>query len=66
MVVQGVSSVVVRAAAEQVSLVTFTRLVLELKVVLGELDLPGGGTGSNFMGLCPIHEVLVVGPNDDR
>jgi hypothetical protein len=22
--------------------------------------------GSNFVGLCPVHEVLVIGPDDDR
>ena len=53
-------------AAEQISFVTFTRLVVELKIVLCELDLPDSGTGSNFMGLSPIGEVLVVSPNDDR
>jgi hypothetical protein len=66
MVVRGVSCVIVRAVAEQIGFVTFARFVMELKIVLCELNLPSGGAGSNFVGLCPVCEVLVVGPNDDR
>jgi len=65
MVVRGVPSVVVRAVTKQISFVTFARFEVELKIVLGKLYLPGGGTGSNFMGLSPISEVFMVGPNDD-
>jgi hypothetical protein len=65
-VIRGVSGVVVRAAAEQIGFVTFARFVMELKVVLCELDLPSSGTRSNFVGLRPVREVLVVGPNNDR
>jgi hypothetical protein len=65
-VIRGVPGVVVRAAAEQIGFITFTRFVMELKVILRKLDLPSGGVGSNFVGFCPICEVLVIGPNNDR
>jgi hypothetical protein len=65
-VVQGVSGVIVWAATEQIGFITFTRFVVELKVVLHELYLPSGGTRPNLVGLCPTHEVLVIGPNDNR
>jgi hypothetical protein len=64
-VIQGISSVIVRVAAEQIGFIAFTRFMMELEIVLYELDLPSGSTGSNFMGLSPICEVLVVGPNND-
>jgi hypothetical protein len=64
-VIQGIPGVVVRAATEQIGFVTFARFVMKLKVVLCELDLPGGSAGSNLVGLCPVREVLVVSPNDN-
>jgi hypothetical protein len=66
MVIRGIPGIVVRAAAEQIGFVTFARFVVELKVVLCELDLPSSGTRSYFVGLCPVREVLVIGPNNDR
>ena len=65
-IIRGVASIVVRAAAEQIGFIAFARFVVELKVVLCELDLPSSGTGSNFVGLCPVREVFVVSPDDDR
>jgi hypothetical protein len=65
MVIRGVSSVIVRAATEQIGFITFARFVVELKVILCELNLPSGSAGSNFVGLSPVGEVLVVSPNDD-
>jgi hypothetical protein len=61
MVIRGVPGIIVRAAAEQIGFITFARFVMELEVVLCELDLPSGGAGSNFVGLRPVREVLVVG-----
>ena len=60
MVIRGVPGIVVRVATEQISFVTFFRFMMELKVVLCELNLLSGGTGSNFMGLSPICEILMV------
>jgi len=65
-VIQGVPDIVVRVATKQIGFVTFARFVMKLKVVLCKLNLPSGSVGSNFVGLCLVHEVLVIGPNDDR
>ena len=65
-IIRGVASIVVRAAAEQIGFIAFARFVMELKVVLCELYLPSGSAGSNFVGFCPIREVFMIGPNDDR
>jgi len=40
--------------------------MVELKVILGQLNLPCRGTGPDFVRLGPVGEVLVVGPDDDR
>src|SRR6266851_6886807 len=64
--IQGVTSVVVRVAAKHISFIGFTRFVAELKVVLLKFNLPGGGAGSHLMGLTPVHEVLVISPDDNR
>jgi hypothetical protein len=61
MVIRGVSGVVVRAATEQIGFVTFTRFVIKLEIVLCELNLP-----CCCLGFCPVREVLMVGPNNDR
>jgi hypothetical protein len=66
MVIQGIPGVLVGVAAEQIGFVAFARFVMKLEVVLCELNLPSSGTGSNFVGLCPVREVLVIGPNNDR
>ena len=65
MVIRRIPSIVVWAVTEQIGFVTFARFVMELKVVLRKLDLPSSGTRSNFVGLRPVCEVLVVGPNND-
>ena len=66
MVIRGIPGIVVRAVTEQIGLIAFARFVVELEVVLCELNLPGCCTGSNFVGLCPIREVFMVSPNNDR
>jgi hypothetical protein len=66
MVIRGISGVIIRAATEQISFVTFAGFVMELKVILREFDLPSSGMRSDFVGLCPVCEVLVISPNDDR
>jgi len=40
--------------------------MVELEVVLRELHLPCCGTRADFVGLSPIGEVFVIGPDDNR
>jgi hypothetical protein len=37
-----------------------------LKVILLKFNLPSGGMGSYFLWLTPIHEVLMISPDDNR
>jgi hypothetical protein len=61
-VIGGVSHVIVGLVAEEVGFVSVTWLMVELKVVLGELNLPGGSTWTNFVRFRPVGEVFVVCP----
>ncbi len=62
--VQWVSSVIVRAAAKGISFVVLAGFMAEFKVVLLKFNLPSGGVGSDFIGLTPVREVLVISPDN--
>ena len=66
MLIGGVLCLIVGVLAKGISLVLFTWLVAELKIVLLKLYLLIHSMGSYFVGFSPIYEVLVIGLDDNR
>jgi len=61
-----ISSIEVRAATEGICFHGFSWFVVKFVIVLLEFNLPGGGTGSNFMGFTPVSKIAMVSPDDNR